>query len=442
MNTPTADGASEESVRARVDSFGGTLYPVCLGLLGATSTLLAVRLPGPGALGAALALTAIGLLATWHLTALRRARRARGATDIAPLEQGPAGPIDVPDLTERALALDRAAADREAKALEVVAADGQRELVLEAQLAWRDFWHRVIPVWSTHLQSSRGQMETAVEQLTTRFSGLVQRLDSAVAASSAAGDSMGQGDKGLRAVFAQSEMALGDVARSLISSVNSKAAMLAQIQGLNRFIHELVTMASDVGRIASQTRMLSLNASIEAARAGEMGKGFSVVADEVRKLASLSGETGQRIVANVAIIKNAILTTCKTAEESARQEEETSSSSQATIASVLSAFREATSGLAQSADVLRTTSVSIKSEVADAMVLLQFQDRVSQVITHVEDNTQRFLGMLDGDGARAAVPDPQVLLSALQRSYTMSEERALHGEPSAPAPASDDVTFF
>lgn len=57
--------------------------------------------------------------------------------------------------------------------------------------------------------------------------------------------------------------------------------------------------------IASETKLLSLNASIEAARAGEVGRGFAVVAQEMQKLARNSAEATETINKILAEIRKA-----------------------------------------------------------------------------------------------------------------------------------------
>jgi methyl-accepting chemotaxis protein len=307
----------------------------------------------------------------------------------------------------------------------------------------------LMPVWKGQVESSRLQMETAISSLSVRFAGIVDKLDSAMRASDLAGGHTAGGDGNVSTVLHKSSHDLNTVLETLRQATTSNDAMRSDVLSLSRFIEELRQMAAEVASIASQTNLLAINAAIEAAHAGESGRSFSVLAQEVRKLSAMSGETGRRMAEKVDVVAQAIGRAHASAQASAAREAASISGCESSINGVLDGFRGVTTALAESADVLKRESVGIQGEVGEALVQLQFQDRVSQVMSHVRQSMESVAPELERQGreyertGRLEPLDVAGLLAELEKTYAMAEERETHGSGAAKsAPKTEEVTFF
>lgn len=310
----------------------------------------------------------------------------------------------------------------------------------------------VLPVWSGQVEIARSQTETAINDLSMRFGNLSQRLATAVSASqsSSSQDSTGAG-QGVVGMLNNSGTKLNAIVSSLRSTLKEKDSLLQEVQALSNFTEQLKDMAHNVGTIAHQTNLLAINAAIEAARAGEVGRGFAVVASEVRKLSQSSAETGKKITETVETVNNAIAHTLEVSRHFAQQDEAMAAESEQTIEKVLGQFHVTANGLNESADVMRQESQLIQAEISDVLVALQFQDRISQVLSHVRNDLEKLnqtLGTTEQQLAQGLVPqalDPQAWLDALNSTYTMPEQYGVHGGTQAAASApssSNEITFF
>ncbi|SIS70104.1 ammonium transporter [Phaeovulum vinaykumarii] len=84
---------------------------------------------------------------------------------------------------------------------------------------------------------------------------------------------------------------------------------VARMSEAAQAVREINSSLDEIGDLAAQTHLLSINASVEAARAGDHGAGFAVVAGEVRGLAARSADTSREIERHVEAVETKVLDT-------------------------------------------------------------------------------------------------------------------------------------
>lgn len=288
----------------------------------------------------------------------------------------------------------------------------------------------VFPLWTTQLGTCINISKEEMDKVTNKFGDIVQNISMAVNVASGnnnAGDDQSQRDSAQESICnVRSE--LTNVSESLESALNLKRSFLDEMEGLTAFTDALAAMAQDVGYIADQTNLLALNAAIEAARAGESGRGFAVVADEVRSLANRSGEIGKGIIEKTEAVQGSIASARSTATSSAEAEEKLVEDAKGSIEKVISDFELNTYSLTEASILLKNLTQQIEMGISDALVGLQFQDRVTQILEHISENMMSLNQELTNSGWNMDEESKNAWLEKIQNDYTTRDERKNHSD--------------
>ena len=296
--------------------------------------------------------------------------------------------------------------------------------------------------WAKHVEIARLQTENAGNQLTQGFCAILGQLHEMLDSrhSKTTDDVLG--------VIAEARAELTQMLEHLAEAFAAQKPMFEQFEGLTGVNEDLKRMAEGVADIAKQTNLLALNAAIEAARAGEAGRGFAVVADEVRKLSNQSGLLGQEIQQKVDAVSQATQGALSTAGHLSTQNASLMSDSRQTIQHVLERFSDAVRHLGDDAGRMTDGSQAVRGHVEEVMVHLQFQDRVSQILSAICKGVDALLARLwieEEHIAGGGVPEPLDVpdwVAEIERTYTTIEQYD-HDHPAAKGTvAASDVTFF
>lgn len=162
-------------------------------------------------------------------------------------------------------------------------------------------------------------------------------------------------------------------------SSNDMKEMVEAMARISEASQKIGNIISEIETIASETNMLSLNASIEAARAGEAGRGFSVVADQIRNLAEESSKSAvdtraliegtMKEVENGNKVAERALESLEIVVEGIRKVAESSKEMSTISTNQMATMKEAELGVDQISDVIQTNAAVAEESSATSQEL-------------------------------------------------------------------------
>jgi methyl-accepting chemotaxis protein len=215
-------------------------------------------------------------------------------------------------------------------------------------------------------------------------------------------------------------------------------------------VEKIFGILEEVDKTSFGNKLVALNAKIEAVHLGERGAGFEVVAEQISQQAARSSELTEEVSSILKTLTSTMATATAELKRLAEIDRQEAENSRLAVEEALQSLEAASSKMEGALDKASRASSQLVEAINNAIMGLQFQDRLSQRIGHVVDSLDAMsralsepTGLVDDVGSDHRT---EAVRAALLTSYTMESERIAHGAgPSDAQPGAaegGDVELF
>ena len=283
---------------------------------------------------------------------------------------------------------------------------------------------RTISVLERQISEVNQDIESSIVGISQGFQGMARQAQAAISTAGAtAGDRPENKIEEMQEVVQRLVNYMGE-------SCDSLSGASQRLIDVEKRLDVVESVLYNIEKIASQSRLVALNGEIEARRLGDAGKAFAVVAAETKLLSQHATETSRSIQELLSELTCVVTSTSSDLSARSQSDAKRLSQSKQEADSLLSFIHSDHNRMTESLAETQKIGRELQGNISNAVMSLQFQDRVSQRIHHVVDS----LKVLRSRAEKTADPVWQneaearylQLQQQLSSQYTMESERAAH----------------
>lgn len=286
-----------------------------------------------------------------------------------------------------------------------------------------------VSLMKTQLADTVTQIEQAVVGVCDSFQDIAQRARDSVSKTEtflASRDSKDAENISVNQLIGQCQNTMGDLLGAIEDAGKVSRRAVEQMRKIDGYAATITASLKKLDEIAESNKVLALNARIEAARAGASGSGFAIVANEVNTQSQKSREVIQQVAGVAGHLREAADTAVNDLEQLNRHDQQNVEHSRQSIGTTLTSFQDLHQRMQQMLSEMSMEGELLANDISAAIRGLQFQDRASQRIHHVQDGMQMLHTELE-KLSRGDLEGTKQVHKDILTYYTTREERNTAG---------------